>query len=151
MRQQILLLAALSLLMVACATGTDGGSGGAWGPLAVTDPEAGGQALMFGELIIDDGCVLLRETGEEVLLLWPKDQTGWDPATETILFETSDGAVLELRSGALLELAGGGNSTQEGGGTPESLVAGIDWVSQPDDACLRDIVWGISAVKPSTR
>lgn len=149
MKLQVILLAALSLLMVACAAGPDSGSGGAWGPLAVTDPEAGGQALMFGELIIGDSCVLLSETGEEVLLLWPKDQTGWDPATETILFETSDGGVLELRDGDFLELAGGGNSTQEGGGTPESLVEGIDWVSQPDDACLRDIVWGISAVKLS--
>ena len=150
MTQRLILLTAVSLLLVACAAGANVGLDEQWGPLAVTDPDGGMDALMVGQLVVDDGCVLVSEAGEEVLVIWPQNQTGWDPAAETVLFERSDGTVLELRDGDLLELGGGGDNIYEAGGTPESLVDGVDWVSVPDDSCLRDVVWAISDVNLQT-
>ena len=144
------MLAAVSLLLAACTASTDAGLDGHWGPLAVTDPDGGMDALMVAELVVDKGCVLVSEEGEEVLVIWPKNQTGWDPAAETVLFERSDGTILELRDGDLLELGGGGDNIYEAGASRESLVESTDWVSPPDDSCLRDIVWSISDVKVKT-
>jgi len=107
-------------------------------------------ALMYGELVITNNCVLVNEQGDEVLLLWPKDATGWDAATQAILYESSDGIIHELRDGDQLKLGGGGDSVDESGFDKEAFLASTDWISAPDVSCFRDIVWEISDVRPGT-
>lgn len=140
----------LAVLVSACGGEAAQSVEGVWGPLAVTDPDGGMDALMYGELIIDENCVLLNEQGDEVLLIWPKGATGWDAAAQTILFEGSDGIVHELRDGDQLQLGGGGASTAEGGLDKEAFLADTDWVSAPDASCLREIVWGVSDARLGT-
>ncbi len=150
LRTFVALTLVLALLASACGGEVAPSVDDAWGPLAVTDPDGGMDALMYGELIIDNGCVLLNEQGDEVLLVWPRRATGWDEATETVFFESSDGTVHELRDGDQLQLGGGGGSVDEGGLDQEALLAQTDWVSAPDASCLRDIVWEVSDARLGT-
>jgi hypothetical protein len=147
-----LVAVALGLLVLLAGCGGDDAPSldDVWGPLAVTDPVGGMDALMYGELVIDNDCVLLNERGDEVLLVWPKDATGWDAATQTILYESSDGIIHELSDGDQLKLGGGGSSADEGGLDKVALVADVEWVSAPDASCLRDIVWEVSDARPGT-
>lgn len=51
-----------------------------WGPLAVEGPpEANMDAAINGRLSITEACVLLiAPPDDEILLVWPSDQTIWD-------------------------------------------------------------------------
>ena len=144
------LILGLAVLVSACGGKVVPSVEGEWGPSAVTDPDGGMYTLMYGELIVEDKCVLLDEQGDEVLLVWPKGTTGWDVATRTIFFESSDGTVHELRDGDQLQLGGGGTSADEGGLDKEAFLADTDWVSAPDASCLRDTVWGVSDARLGT-
>lgn len=123
-------------------------AGTGWGPLSVMDMNGGMDALTVGVLRVTDRCVLLETAGGETeLLVWPADNTRWDPPTGTIRFTNPPfGPEFTLRHGQPVSLGGGGDSTEEGGISAAEWVASIDWVAAPDPSCPMDIRWYVSSV-----
>jgi len=118
-----------------------------WGPLAVVSGgEGSDDALIFGTIHVGDGCVLLNEQGDDVLLVWPSDKTSWNPATEVVSFDTRRGTTLELHEGDTVSLGGGGTSVAEGGLSAAEFLASVDWVSEPDPSCVPEIRWFVGDV-----
>lgn len=141
------------LLLSACggAPGDDitvQAAGEEWGPLAVVAGSgSGGEALAHGTLQVTDHCVLLDESGEDVLLLWPADRTSWDPDTRTVTFEKDDGEAVPVGDGDEVRLGRGGSSIDEGGPSDEEFLAAVEWESEPAESCLTDARWGVNSVE----
>jgi hypothetical protein len=93
-----------------------------WGPLAVAN-QFGPDAHADGTLVVDGRCVNLLQATRRTLLVWPSERTEWDPQGQRILFERSDGSVVEIESGDNVGLGGGFVTIRDG------------WVAPPDEAC----------------
>ncbi len=116
-----------------------------WGPLAVVPPDDGSElAGIAGILRVTDGCVLLDERGDDVLLVWPADRTKWAAESGTVSFELSDGRTVTLADGDEVAFGGGGSSVDEDGIAVEDWVADISWVSAPRASCLTDTRWFVN-------
>lgn len=116
----------------------------AWGPLAVVDSSGSGEALIQGTIRISDGCVLLDERGEMVLLVWPIDRVDWNETTQVVSLSVADG-VVELVDGVKVSMNGGGSSLSEGGQSGEAFLSSVDWVSRPAPECVTDTRWFVGS------
>lgn len=113
-----------------------------WGPLAVVQSGgAGGDALIEGTIDTSEGCVVLVERGERVLLVWPSTQTSWDSESATIHFESGQLGAVSLADGDTVRMGGGGSSAAEGGPGAAAFLASIDWIAPPPLACVTDTRW----------
>ena len=113
-----------------------------WGPLAVIGGNrSGDQALISGTLRIADDCVLLDERGDMVLLVWPEEETEWEPVTGSVRYRAGDGSVAVLGEGEVVSFGGGGSSELEDGTMAEDFVSSVTWVSQPADHCIVGTRW----------
>lgn len=141
-----MLIATTLALVAACesASPTDGPDATEWGPLAVVPgSEAGDGAMIRGSIQIDDGCALLDEQGEDVLLVWPADRTAWNGDEQTVTFVRNNGQAASLQDGDQVSFGGGGSSRGEDGLAADEFMAGIDWVAEPASNCLMDTRWFI--------
>lgn len=118
------------------------GAGDSWGPLAVVAGQgSGGEALIVGDIVIGDNCVLLDERGDGVLLVWPEGRTAWDQETATVRYARRDGAVATIRNGDPVAFGGGGSSQLEGGQSAEDFLTSVEWVAPPQRECVADTRW----------
>lgn len=117
-----------------------------WGPLAVEPPEAVTEtALLDGATVrITDECVFMaddNEKDERTLLVWPADRTTWNEDTATITYENSDGSVT-IADGDRLNSVGGYSHFE----SFQELVASIEWVSPPAEACRTTTFWDVGGI-----
>lgn len=119
-----------------------------WGPLAVMPgPGSGDAALNTGTLRITDACVLLETADNELeLLVWPEDQTHWDPAAGTVIYTNRDGTAVALRDRDPVSFGGGGDSTAESGVSGAEWEGRMEWVAAPDPSCPMEVRWFIGEV-----
>lgn len=97
--------------------------------------------------MITDICVLLLTADREEALVWGADRTTWNEDTGTILFTPFEGETIELVDGQEVMFGGGGLSVAE---DPDfdGILAGIDWVSEPDPTCARESWWLVETSSP---
>ena len=138
-----LILAMTAVLVAGC--------GSVWGPLAAARGSGGDQALASGTLVITDRCTFLESGGERTLLVWPAEQTSWNPLTATIIFKPLRGQPIEVRNGQLVSLGGGGSSQAEDGLVGEAWAARFDWASPPAPECLVENRWSVTDVDEVVR
>jgi hypothetical protein len=124
-----------------------------WGPLAVSRDSMGGDAaLLTGALRITESCVLLEgPDGSSSLLVWPRDQTRWDPRARQIQWRNLEGEVLELRDGQEVGLGGSGQLLSDDAISVEARswdewVGAVDWAAEPDPVCRADSSWSVGDV-----
>ncbi len=121
----------------------------AWGPLAVIGPQIGSDdARTEGTLRVTADCVHILEQGDPVLLLWPSDQTSWDPATRSITFTNADGTTATVGDGSTVVLGGSGMSRDEDGELVDAWLAGMRWVAPPSAGCAAERYWTVGAMLP---
>lgn len=150
---RLVVLIALSLIAAACGDdqATDGSADDTWGPLAVlSGPASGDEALIAGSLQIGKDCVTLEEAGgERVLLVWPSDDTTWNPESRVIEYTDGDRTV-ELSDGEEVAFGGGGDSVAEGGLPASEWVGSVDgWTSEPDRSCPAGVRWFVGGLPPA--
>ena len=117
------------------------------GPLAVMRTNFGMEARNEGTLVVTDECVFLERDGERALLLWPADQTSWSAATNEIQFRRSDGDVVKKRDGQAVVLGGGAFAMTVDGPNGEKVPREVDWVAEPDAACVAEQRWLVADVE----
>lgn len=152
---QLALAAALIAVLVAiawlayAAWEPRSSTSGEWGPLAVSQLSLGGDtALTEGTLRISDACVLLEGAdGSGTLLVWPREQTTWDPSARLIRFQNRDGRVIDLGDGQRVRFGGSGVSFGDAPSgditTWDAWVNRIAWEAEPDPACSADSSWSV--------
>lgn len=154
-RNRVLLLVAVLMALIAsgCAgNGEDAARGptqeeDTWGPLAVmTARQFLGQARISGSVLITEGCVLLEENDQEVLLVWLAQRTAWDGESRTITFENEDGETVSVVDDQEVSFGGGSSSVAVGAAPSEQWVEEVQWASRPSSSCLRDKRWIVNAV-----
>lgn len=127
---------------------TQAGQTPEWGPLAVAPPPEGqGEALIHGTLQVTDECVLLKEQGDDVLLVWPADRTTWNPDARTVTFENPNGGTVTIEGGDDVRIGGGGSGVDEDGVSNEEYVSRREWVLSPKPSCVTDTRWGVGSVQ----
>lgn len=118
----------------------------------------GDAAMLAGVLQVTDKCVVL-ETGNDstVMLVWPSDQTRWDPRLRMITFQNADSEVRELRGGQAVSFGGSGrpvNPRRSGdpasieGTSWDAFIASMEWEAQPDPTCDVEGSWSVGEVIP---
>lgn len=145
MIQKLCMLAVLVAIVAACRSGP-------WGPLAVSDEDAG-FALQArggaGPLRIGPTCVrlLVEEVDREITLVWRSGQTSWDPAARQIVFEDMVDGQLRLSDGDRIEVGGAGISDP---GDPDQGAPQPKWLSPPDGSCPDELfaVHSVRRVEP---
>ncbi|MFW7413557.1 hypothetical protein [Demequina sp. SO4-18] len=81
----------VALTLAGCAAGAPGLDDDA--PVATYEwnAEGGDQALLEGELTLEDGCVyVVSPDGLRTLPLFPADRVGWDASTRTMTYGGAD-------------------------------------------------------------
>lgn len=117
-----------------------------WGPLAVEPPEeASTTGLIDGVTVrITDQCVFMTENNEKderTLLVWAADRATWNEDAATITYEDSDGSVT-IADGDRVNISGGYRHFE----SFQELVASIEWVSPPAEACRTTEFWDVGNV-----
>ena len=110
-----------------------------WGPLAVVPNISGDMAANGGTLVITDRCTFLRNSGANLLLIWPESRTTWDQVGRTITFRNRDDSVVTVRHGDAIAVGGSEGSL---GGAPERV-----WVVRPHPTCAPTGTWGLNTVR----
>lgn len=118
------------------------GSTAKLGPLATVQESDGPDgALMSGSLRVEDACVFVDAQGNEMLLVWPSDRTGWDAEQDLVLFEAAVGSSMVLRDGDQVTLGGHGTSLTERGQTAAEFLGSVKWASEPETECVTESHW----------
>lgn len=116
----------------------------AWGPLAVAPaPVDTLQALATGVIDIGGSCVTLRHGDDESLLVWPVEQTTWDPVNHAIQFTNRPGDTVVIIDGQLVRIGGGGAL---GNRQPDEWLASVQWIARPAPNCPLAFPWSVNEV-----
>lgn len=114
------------------------------GPLAVVDNPGGSDARGgMGPVRITDNCVtMMRENGENMVLIWHAAEVHWDEGKQEITYSSAsepEAEPITIREGDTIEVGG------EALVGDEPVQRGLEWLATPHPSCGGE-AWIVSTI-----